>query len=367
MYCPKCGKQLDDNALFCSECGTRVDGAKPTEETSPSPSKAVAQDKAIPPAGPDASGSQPEARRQRNRHILLAVIAAFVVVALVLVGIYLKQQSDYKKAHAKTDVTFTVVAPGYVSGTDSKIPLHVEGTDLDGKAVSQDAYLSGDGTGLSLMRGTYTVTAVASPLLSNGTIYDTPGAPVAITIDENGLQTPSSQLSITFTVTDPLGITDAQIDAAYSAARASGMDEGTATNLKNAVTQTRAVAQQKKVDDDAATAAAAKKAEEEKAAADSALHYSCEYFELDVPQSWSGRWSCSKTSTTGGYNYSFSEAGTKLYVITVLKVGTSGNNGTVYATTSDGKYNIYEGVSSGSWANHNPDDLAYLESTFKAK
>jgi ribosomal protein L32 len=35
MYCPNCGKKLDDDALFCDECGTKIERQKPTVEPTP--------------------------------------------------------------------------------------------------------------------------------------------------------------------------------------------------------------------------------------------------------------------------------------------------------------------------------------------
>ncbi len=35
MYCPNCGKKLDDDALFCDECGTKIERQKPA--TGPAP------------------------------------------------------------------------------------------------------------------------------------------------------------------------------------------------------------------------------------------------------------------------------------------------------------------------------------------
>lgn len=35
MYCPNCRKKLDDDALFCDECGTKIERQKPTAEPTP--------------------------------------------------------------------------------------------------------------------------------------------------------------------------------------------------------------------------------------------------------------------------------------------------------------------------------------------
>ena len=35
MYCPNCGKKLDDDALFCDECGTKIERQKPSNDQTP--------------------------------------------------------------------------------------------------------------------------------------------------------------------------------------------------------------------------------------------------------------------------------------------------------------------------------------------
>ena len=35
MYCPNCGKKLDDDALFCSKCGTKIERKKPSNDQAP--------------------------------------------------------------------------------------------------------------------------------------------------------------------------------------------------------------------------------------------------------------------------------------------------------------------------------------------
>ena len=44
MYCLKCGKELDDNAKFCSQCGTLVE----EESFSDSPKKIKEKKKTVP-------------------------------------------------------------------------------------------------------------------------------------------------------------------------------------------------------------------------------------------------------------------------------------------------------------------------------
>lgn len=37
MYCKNCGKPIDDNASFCSSCGTRTDGYQPVQQPTQQP------------------------------------------------------------------------------------------------------------------------------------------------------------------------------------------------------------------------------------------------------------------------------------------------------------------------------------------
>ena len=35
MYCSNCGKKLDDDAMFCDECGTKIKRQKPSNVQTP--------------------------------------------------------------------------------------------------------------------------------------------------------------------------------------------------------------------------------------------------------------------------------------------------------------------------------------------
>ncbi|MBQ9784004.1 MAG: DUF4190 domain-containing protein [Clostridia bacterium] len=58
MYCPQCGAQHDDGALFCPACGFKVGDAK-ANESKTEPEKEPVQEfmaGTVPPAAPAASG-----------------------------------------------------------------------------------------------------------------------------------------------------------------------------------------------------------------------------------------------------------------------------------------------------------------------
>lgn len=66
MFCPNCGKEIQDSSVFCPECGTRIDGA--TEKI----------------AGASTAG----AAQPRSGHgIPAAVVALVAVVAIVIVAV----------------------------------------------------------------------------------------------------------------------------------------------------------------------------------------------------------------------------------------------------------------------------------------
>lgn len=66
MFCPNCGKEIQDSSVFCPECGTRIDGA--TEKI----------------AGASAAGA---AQLRSGHGISVAVVALVAVVAIVALAV----------------------------------------------------------------------------------------------------------------------------------------------------------------------------------------------------------------------------------------------------------------------------------------
>lgn len=80
-YCPNCGQELPDGALFCSSCGSKVVGVGPPAEEpgpEPAPDAATTGGFAAPPI------PQHEAKRSftSRRGFVLALIAILVVLLL---------------------------------------------------------------------------------------------------------------------------------------------------------------------------------------------------------------------------------------------------------------------------------------------
>jgi len=371
MFCPNCGKAVPDGAIFCKECGARIthivsDASTPSASQAQTPQLA-AQEPALqtpqwapstqtPQQAPSAYAPQqtyavpPSAnnKSKRTRTILIVIIAAVVLLAGGIGGYLVfrnaQQQAAaqaaaeaaYNEAHTRHAVVFKVDAQGYADATASKIPVHVTGTDLDGATVDEGGYVDAEGEGLSLLRGTYTVTVVVSPLTSDGTVYDVPSTSWNVTVGDDvepGATVDATAQPITLTVIgDITALTDDQIARIYDCAVGSGMDAATAGTYRDTLTSARQAAiDEKKAEEAAAAAAAAeaqKKAEEEAAAEaaakKSACHFECEYFSLDVPESWAGKYYCDETAKgmpalTGWYNFYLN--GKSAFTITLIGAG----------------------------------------------
>lgn len=291
MDCPICGTPLGEDAVQCVACGASVDASAADEQTI----APVAPADTAPPAG----GTRWSAKRT-----LVLVLIVILVALLVAGGVWLKKRADEKaaweNAHARMAVTFTLDAPGYDTSLDSKTPLHVTGTDLDGNTVDETRFIGSDGTGLELMRGTYTVSVLASPLTSDGSFYETPDTTFDFVIDESGVHSTPQQLLIEFTEANPLAVTDKQVDRAYGLALQSGMSTDTANALRAKVTSWRAAGLKTKASASSATIR-------------NACHYKNVYFALDVPVSWyrnfkmvnSNHYATANSQTGGFYRYVF--------------------------------------------------------------
>ena len=98
MYCRKCGaKQLDD-AVFCSECGTRLAAEGQPANPAAAQNSAPAQNQ-VPVTQPVMNAVSPEAaQKKKHRRIgVIAVIVAVVLIAgLVTLGVFLFGGRSYK-------------------------------------------------------------------------------------------------------------------------------------------------------------------------------------------------------------------------------------------------------------------------------
>ncbi|MEI3376543.1 MAG: zinc ribbon domain-containing protein [Coriobacteriales bacterium] len=80
MYCGKCGSELDDDAIFCTECGTKIARDDTTSVAATTPEPAPVQPGTTAPV---ADADNPKKKRTG----LIIAIAAAVVVVIAIVGI----------------------------------------------------------------------------------------------------------------------------------------------------------------------------------------------------------------------------------------------------------------------------------------
>ena len=286
MKCPNCGKELPDEARFCTGCGEQLVFDR-LDVTTAAPVASPAFDEA-------SSEAKPVSRKGR----IPIVIAVCVALVAAGIGGYLWWQADQQQkaaaeadriAHTDHAVTVAVSVPGFDDASSSKIPLKVTGSDLDGTAVDQVFYVDGEGRGITLRQGTYDVSAAGSPLLADGTIFAVPDSSYSAVVGSDAgdgtAMDFSSQATFTFTPSDALSVSDDQITSAYELAKAGGATSADAAQqLRDAATKRRddAVAAKKAADE-----AAAQKAAEEAAAAEKAKwHVSTSRYEFDLPEYW---------------------------------------------------------------------------------
>jgi len=142
--CPKCGKELADDALFCNGCGEKLDAGTPDTANTPAPAPAQAPAPAPaagapvpPPVNPGAvppppmmNGQAPQAPAPKNNNKMVGIIAVAVVAVIVvaIAALLLLGGGGYKApiknlvkaANSKsTNVTKFIdcCAPSFVSGT----------------------------------------------------------------------------------------------------------------------------------------------------------------------------------------------------------------------------------------------------------
>lgn len=126
MTCKKCGAKLDDNTLFCEECGTKVETT--AEETS-------RPDILPPPAKPK--------KPINKKRIIQISCAVLIVVALAITVVVCVKKAktinveDYIKLSLDSDTFYDGYADGYVTIDISKIAEDRLGKSNDDKSGSK--------------------------------------------------------------------------------------------------------------------------------------------------------------------------------------------------------------------------------------
>ena len=186
------------------------------------------------------------------------IVVAAAIVALVAggggagyyFGIYKPEQERlaqeaYDAAHSLHAVTIAVTANGWDTGNGAtRLPVHIVGKDLDKKNVDKIQYVDSEGKGIELKQGSYEVTAPASPIAGDGTIYAVPDATVKIAIDSDAEKDLAFDISsdhgFELAPTDPAEVTDEQIQSAYEyATEDKDWDSANPDALKAAATSKR--------------------------------------------------------------------------------------------------------------------------------
>ena len=88
MFYGKCGAKNDDSAVFCAECGNRIQAAAPVAPAAPAANPA-------PAAAPVATGSKP-GFTLNNRNIGIIAVAAVAVIALLISCFFIFGGRSYK-------------------------------------------------------------------------------------------------------------------------------------------------------------------------------------------------------------------------------------------------------------------------------
>lgn len=233
---------------------------------------------------------------KRNRTIATA-LALVLVLALAGFAAYTawsvvsnqQSQAAWDEAHEPVSTTLSVAMPqldGVTQG--SRIPVSVRGADLDGNAVDETRYMNWDGTGLELVQGSYSLSIPASPIGSDGTLFQVPGdvLSVEVTRDQPDL---TGAGTLTFGEIPAADVTDEQISAAKQYAASDGAD------TTEAALELAALAESKR---DAAVAQ--QRADQEAQAAAERAQYlvSCDLYEFELPEYWRGKVTVRQDGTT---------------------------------------------------------------------
>lgn len=221
MFCGTCGMELHEGARFCASCGSPVDAWQEQAQ--------------VQPQQPQGNG-QPYASSRTNI-VASALLGVLLGIAIMVVSVFALRSWSQSSQVA-------VVVPIEVPGLDE------EGTRIPVKAVPADSeddsevvygFVGSDGSGLSLRRGTWDVTAIGSPISSEGVIYDVPTTVVHIVLDDEAIEsgkTEETTSPLTFEPIDVTALTDEQMDELVSSAEEfARVDDERDTGLVDEVVQ----------------------------------------------------------------------------------------------------------------------------------
>lgn len=163
----------------------------------------------------------------------------------------------------------------------SRLPVHVEGTDVDGNAVSTTAFVDSCGIGISLKQGKYELSVLASPLGAKGEVWLPKSSKANITLGDTLREGEVVDVSETVVINlgSSLSVADVTDDALERAARYAqdgGCSSAAAAQaLVRMATASRDDAKRQKRDSELICGSYT---------ADNA--YSCDDFSFSVPDEW---------------------------------------------------------------------------------
>ncbi len=207
---------------------------------------------------------------KKKRTKLLVVIAVIAAIAICCGGAYLYFSAQEAKTYG---VPIVVNAEGLDTEKGTKIPVHATGKDFKGNDVDSMFYGGESPSDIALKPGDYSLAIEASPIAEDGTIYDTKDAVTEASIAKDGKTDVEKEITIAPIPAEK--VTDEQIEAAYNAAKDSGIDISKLDELKER-------AQKRRDDAVAAEKAAEEKAAEKKNAAQNSHLLTTDYFYVDV-------------------------------------------------------------------------------------
>lgn len=160
--------------------------------------------------------------KKANKKTLIIAIVSVVAMALIVCGVFLFVKN--KQDHTATPILFSFEAANYDPETGSGIPVYIEGTDLDGVAVSELVLVDEGNTDVELLRGEYDISVVGSPVNADGGIYTTTEDVMHLVINENEITVNDEVISknedgaialpvIKLTAVKAKDVTDKQISA----------------------------------------------------------------------------------------------------------------------------------------------------------
>ena len=183
---------------------------------------------------------EPAPRKKGHKGLVAALLA---VIVLVCAGIGVMSWRNYQaeceaaeqarqeqeaakeaaeKEAAEKRLPHNVILPLSADGLDAsgtRVPMYLAGTDFEGNSFEKTVYVDYRGMGISVPKGSYSVTVLASPIAADGTIYDIPSGSFAFDIPENqangtDFSAPGSLVLSPYTGDNAQDVLDAAISAA---------------------------------------------------------------------------------------------------------------------------------------------------------